>query len=151
MRVMKKILLSAVLAAMLVTSSLFAAGVPEINAKALSTFNSQFANATDVDWSVGENYYKADFRYNNNYVAAYYNTEGEFIATVRNISSLNLPVTLQTNLKNHYSSYWISDLYEVAKAESISYYITLENADQKIVLKSTGGSDWSIHKKSNKA
>jgi hypothetical protein len=58
---------------------------------------------------------------------------------------------LQTNLKNNYSNYWISDLYEVAKPENTSYYITLENADQKIVLKSTGGSNWTIHKKSNKA
>jgi hypothetical protein len=148
---MKKIMFSAVFAAMLVTNSLSATEVPDVNAKALSAFNSQFANATDVEWSMGSDFYKASFLYNNNYVAAYYNTDGDFVATIRNITSVNLPLMLQTKLKNSYSDYWISDLYELSKNEGTSYYVTLENADQKIVLKSTGDIDWTVHKKSNKA
>lgn len=148
---MKKIMFPAVFAAMLVTNSLFAAQVPDINAKALTAFNNQFTNATDVEWSAGSDFYKASFLYNNNYVTAYYNTDGDFVATIRNIISANLPLILQTKLKNNYSDYWISDLYELSKNEGTSYYITLENADQKIVLKSTGDIDWTVHKKSNKA
>ena len=67
----------AVFAAMLVTNSLFAAEVPDVNAKALTAFNNQFANATDVEWSAGSDFYKASFLYNSNYVTAYYNTEGD--------------------------------------------------------------------------
>jgi hypothetical protein len=148
---MKKIMFPAVFAAMLVTNSLFATEVPDVNAKALTAFNNQFATATDVEWSAGSDFYKANFLYNNIYVAAYYNTDGDFVATIRNIISANLPLILQTKLKNNYSDYWISDLYELSKNEGTSYYITLENADQKIVLKSTGDIDWTVHKKSNKA
>ena len=148
---MKKILLSAAFALSLVTSSLFAAGVPDVNAKALTAFNNQFTNATDVEWSAGNDFYKATFLYNNNYVTAYYNTEGDFMATIRNITSANLPLLLQTKLKNNYSEFWITNLYELSKNEGTSYYITLENADQKIILKSAGDFDWTVHKKSNKA
>jgi hypothetical protein len=148
---MKKIMFSAVFAAMLVTNSLFATEVPDVNAKALTAFNNQFANATDVEWSAGNDFYKANFLYNNNYVTAYYNTDGDFVATIRNIISANLPLILQTKLKNNYSDYWITNLYELSKNEGTSYYITLENADQKIILKSAGDTDWTVHKKSSKA
>ena len=148
---MKKIMFPAVFAAMLVTNSLFAAEVPDVNAKALTAFNNQFANATDVEWSADIDFYKATFLYNSNYITAYYNTEGDFVASIRNITSSNLPLMLQTKLKNNYSDYWITNLYELTKNESTSYYITLENADQKIVLKSAGDSGWAVHKKSSKA
>ncbi|MGZ8517547.1 MAG: hypothetical protein ACXWWD_09360 [Chitinophagaceae bacterium] len=64
----------------------------------------------------------------------------------RNISSLELPISLQTNLKNNYSKYWISDLFEISNNEGTSYYITLENADSKIVLKSDSNK-WNTFKK----
>ena len=65
----------------------------------------------------------------------------------RNISSLELPISLQANLKNNYSKYWISDLFEVSNQEGTSYYITMENADSKIVLKSSGNGRWNTYKK----
>lgn len=148
---MKKFLLSAAFALSLVINSLLAAGVPDVNAKALTAFNNQFTNATDVEWSAGNDFYKATFLYNSNYVTAYYNIEGDFVATIRNITSVNLPLMLQTKLKNNYSDYWISDLYELSKNEGTSYYISLENADQKIILKSSGDIEWTVHKKSNKS
>ena len=35
-------------------------------------------------------------------------------------------------------SYWVSDLVEVSKSDGTYYYITLENADTQLVLKSSG-------------
>jgi len=53
-------------------------------------------------------------------------------------------------LKKNYSGYWISDLFEVAKNNGTSYYVTLENGDKKVVLTSANGSDWSTYKKDRK-
>jgi hypothetical protein len=39
----------------------------------------------------------------------------------------------------------------VAKNDGTNYYVTLETADTKIVLKSTDGGNWSIYQKSKKA
>lgn len=147
---MKKYFLSAAFAMLLGASTLIASEISAVDPQVLSAFKTQFENATEVEWTTGSNYYKADFSYNNNYVSAYYNTEGELIATVRNIASVNLPIMLQTSLKNNYEGYWISDLYELTKDEGITYIITLENADQKMVLKSAGGYEWSLTKKTSK-
>jgi hypothetical protein len=58
---------------------------------------------------------------------------------------------LQTGLKKDYSNYWISDLFEVSNSDGTGYYITLENADSKVVLKSTGGDNWKTYQKKTKA
>ena len=146
---MKKIVLAAALLISTGLTTVFAE-VPEITAQVVAAFKNQFPSATETEWSTGSNYYKASFLYNNNYVNAYYSPEGDFLATLRNISSVDLPVLLQASLKKNYSSFWVSDLYEMSKQEGSSYYVTLENADQKIVLKSSNGSVWAQHKKTGK-
>jgi len=125
------------------------AGTPDVNAKVLETFKNQFPTASETEWSTTSDYYKVDFVYSDNYVSAYYSLDGEFLATLRHISSVNLPMLLQSSLKNDYSNFWISDLYELAKYDGSSYYVTIENANQKIVLKSNGNG-WTVHKKTGK-
>ncbi len=132
-------------------SSLFAfAGETNVSQKVLDAFKSEFSTATEVVWSTGSEYYKATFNYNGKYVYAFYSEDGEMLGMTRNLSPLDLPLALQNNLKKSYEGYWISDLFEAAKNESTNYFITLENADTKIVLKSTGNS-WNVYSKSKKA
>lgn len=146
---MKKIILSVALMVSVGIASVFAE-TPEVNSKVLATFKNQFPSASESEWSIGNDYYKVSFIYNDNYVNAYYSTEGDFLATIRHISSVNLPMMLQTSLKNDYAHFWISDLYELAKYDGSSYYVTIENADQKIVLKSVNGGSWTVYKKTGK-
>jgi len=145
---MKKIILSAAIMMSLGIATVFA-GTPDVNAKVLETFKNQFPTASETEWSATSDYYKVDFVYSDNYVSAYYSLDGEFLATLRHISSVNLPMLLQSSLKNDYSNFWISDLYELAKYDGSSYYVTIENANQKIVLKSNGNG-WTVHKKTGK-
>ena len=122
------------------------AGEENVNAKVLNAFKQEFTNANQVEWATGNNFYRASFIYNNKHVFAYYDMEGELLALTRYLSSTDLPLNLQTGLKKNYADYWISDLFEVSKNESTAYYITLENADGKVVLKSTGGNGWDVFK-----
>lgn len=146
---MKKMILS--LAIALTTLSAFAAGEENVNQKVLDAFKNEFNTVREVEWAAGADYYRAAFVYNEKYVFAYYSTEGDLLGITRYISPADLPMNLQISLKKKYNSYWISDLFEVAKNETTSYYITVEDADTKIVLKSTGGSDWSVFKTVKKA
>lgn len=147
---MKKIMM--VLALVLTIGTSFAfTGEEAVNKQALSAFKKEFAGATDAAWTVGKNFYKVTFSLNDQKLFAYYNNQGDFLAVTRNISSLQLPLNLQTNLKKSYCNCWITDLFEVSNTDGTNYYVTLENADTKIVLKSANGSDWSIYQKSKKA
>ena len=126
------------------------AGEEEVSQKVINAFKSEFNNAGDVSWTATNEYYKAAFTFNGKHVFAYYNTDGELLALTRYMSSEDLPLNLLNPLKKKYSEYWISDLFEVAKTESTVYFVTLENADTKLILKASGNG-WVVHQKEKKA
>jgi len=122
----------------------------EVSAAVLASFNSSFKNASEVAWKNAGNYYKADFALNGQYVSAYYDATATLIAVTRNISSFQLPITLQTNLKQSYEAYWISDLFELSDDNGTTYYVTVESGDAKVTLKSSGNS-WTVYQKQRKS
>ena len=122
-----------------------------VSAAVVASFNAAFKNAAEVKWNNAGNYYKADFVLNGQHVNAYYDLTANLIAVTRNITSFQLPITLQTKLKASYENYWISDLFELSDENGIAYYVTVENGDNKITLKSAGASDWSLYKKQSKS
>ena len=145
---MKKIILTIAIA---ISSFLAFANETKVSNTVLTAFNSEFAGAKEVSWTSGTGFYKASFVYNNTHVAAFYSFEGEMIGLVRNISSLDLPMSLQASLKKEYGGRWITELFELSNGEGTQYYITLEQADSKIILKSDNGSQWRVYKKAAKA
>ena len=145
---MKRLLLTLTIAFSFFSLSSFAND--NVTPQALKSFRSSFKNATEVIWSVSNNYFKANFALNGQNVSAYYDTEGKMVALTRNISTLQLPLVLQTEIREKYDSYWVSDLFEVANDQGTTYYLTVENADKKIILKSSGA-DWSVYKKQAKS
>jgi len=72
------------------------------------------------------------------------------IAVTRFVSPLQLPHKLQNGLKKSYKDFWISDLFEVRNSDEHSYYVTLENADAKIVLRSVDKTNWRLFEKIEK-
>lgn len=132
------------------TLSSFASDV-NVSQKVLDAFKTEFAAAKDVEWTTESNYYKATFNYNGKFVFAYYSSEGDFMGLTRYLSVTDLPILLQNNLKKNYEGYWISDLFEASREEGTSYYITIENADTKVVLKSTDNNSWTSFIKSKKS
>jgi hypothetical protein len=145
---MKCLLVTLTIALSFISLSSFAND--EVSPRAIKSFNSSFKNATEVKWTITDDYFKADFALNGQYVSAFYDTDGKMIALTRNISSLQLPIALQAELKKGYDAYWISDVAEVANETGTSYYITLETADTQLILKSQGDS-WSNFKKQRKS
>ena len=122
----------------------------KVSPKVLAAFKSEFTSAKEVVWETGNNYFRAAFSMNEQRVFAYYSIEGELLSIARYISSFQLPVNLFSDLKNDYKKYWISDLFEVSNSEGLHYYITLETADTKLILRSSNGGDWSTYTKNKK-
>lgn len=119
----------------------------EINENILRSFNNQFAGAQDVNWEEGKSISKVTFRLNGQVMFAYYREQGELVAVTRNIISSQLPITLLADLKKNYQDFWITDLFEISADDNTSYYITLQSADQMLVLKSSGMQGWQMFKK----
>lgn len=119
----------------------------EINENILRSFNNQFAGAQDVNWEEGKSISKVTFRLNGQVMFAYYREAGELVAVTRNIISGQLPITLLADLKKNYQDFWITDLFEISADDNTSYYITLQSADQMLVLKSSAMQGWQTFKK----
>jgi hypothetical protein len=146
---MKRI--TVMLAMMLTLTTTWAfTGEKSVNQTALTAFKAEFAGATDASWYADNEYYRVTFTLNDQKLFAFYSTDGEFMAVTRYISSVQLPLFLQYRLRKFYRNAWVTDLFEVATKNGTSYYITLENADTKTVLKSINGSNWSVYQKDKK-
>ena len=145
---MKRLFLTLTIVFSLITFSSFADTIT-VTTPVLNSFNSSFKNVTDVNWTATGSMYKATFLMNGQYVSAFYDGEGKMVALTRNITSFQLPISLQTEIKNCYDQYWISDLFEVADEQGTTYYVTLQNADSKLILKSSSTS-WTTYQKQRK-
>ena len=145
---MKKIVF--VLGFLMIMGASWAYPSEKVSQKVLTSFKTEFTNAQNVEWETGNNYYRAAFTMNEQRIFAYYNVDGQLLSIARYISSIQLPVNLYADLKNDYSKYWISDLFEVSNSEGLHYYVTLETADTKLVMHSSNGGSWSIYSKNKK-
>ena len=145
---MKKILLVLGLVATMGVCSAYPS--ERVSQKALASFKTEFTTAKNVEWETGANYFRAAFTMNDQQIFAFYNVEGDLLSVARYISSIQLPVNLFSDLKNNYNKYWISDLFEVSNNEGLHYYVTLETADSKLVMRSSNGGSWSTYSKNKK-
>lgn len=147
---MKKRIIMWALMLMVGFSSTFANDLSGVSEKVIASFQKDFTSAKDVSWETSQAYVKATFTINDQVMFAYYSQDAELLAVTRNILSSQLPINLMSELKKKYNDYWISDLFEMASKNATSYYVSLENADQTIVLKSTGTNGWEVYKKDKK-
>jgi hypothetical protein len=102
------------------------------------SFSRNFHHAQIISKESHQTYTKFTFKMNDMILFAYYSENGELLAVTRNILSTQLPMNLLINLRTDYSNYWISDLFELSGENQDCYYVTLENADVKITLRSVG-------------
>ncbi|HYH14542.1 MAG TPA: hypothetical protein VD794_04955 [Flavisolibacter sp.] len=146
---MKHLLIAFVIAA---TSILNPANASDksTSPEALASFQSTYSNATDVSWvNIGE-LYKVTFTLDGKAATAFYNTTGSLVAVTKNLSSMELPSALKASLKKEMKDGYISDLFMMSSEQGLVYYVTFENADTKLVMKSTNGKKWTVFQKTAK-
>ena len=148
---MKHRILTLALLLSLSLSNIFANTNDEVkNNKAATAFKKDFSQAQEVKWENGKQYVKATFKMNEQVMTAYYTPAGDLLGITRNVTTSQLPINLIADLKKNYKNVWVSDLFEITSNDETNYYITLEDADQTIVLKSTGSYGWTSYKKEKK-
>jgi len=147
---MKKNILTWAMLLLVGLSTSFANTGGGVNDKVTKAFQKEFANAQNVQWEQGKDFARATFTQNSQVLFAYYNGDGDLLAVTRNITSAQLPISLYSDVKKNYNNYWISDLVEIAMNNDTNYYITLQNGDQTVILKSNGSNGWDVYKKERK-
>ncbi|MEJ0102233.1 MAG: hypothetical protein WDO19_06630 [Bacteroidota bacterium] len=142
---MKKIFLSIALVFTAGATVTFAQNSKTTDAYLQASFKENFSAAKDISWKQTKNYNEATFTIDGQVLTAYYNETKHPFAISRNITPSQLPLLLLGDIKRNYADYWISGLFELMVDGHSEYYITLEKADKKIIMKSDDSSMWSAY------
>ena len=130
--------------ALLLTLSTFAKPADSISGDINTSFKKNFRTAQLMSTEKHEAFTKLTFKMNNAIMFAFYSRTGDLLAVTRNIVSSQLPINLLLSLKNDYSAYWITELFEFTSNDDSCYYVSLESADAKVTLRSIGDT-WEVY------
>jgi hypothetical protein len=118
---MKKIYIAVILFLSIMGSSF--AGVTNNTVpdfKGSDNFRMSYPQATDVVCKFKGQFTEVNFTWNDMKLQAFYDKEGNPIATCRSIQFSSLPVTLQTNFRKEYSGFVPTEVTEFDDANDIS-------------------------------
>ena len=144
--IMKKTALITALFLLTAVTGLFAKDDDKLNSAVRANFVKEFKSATDVHWQWQKDYELATFNLNGQVMTAYYNHEAVLVALIHHIPIDHLPIFLMQDIKKSYNDYWVTELFEAAVDGDSHYYLTLENSDQVVKLKSAGSTYWTVEK-----
>jgi len=148
---MKKKIITLATAFVLVANFMFAGvtknTVPE---SVTHAFNQGFAHAKLIHWDSFGTYFKATFTQKGETMYAFYSEDADFMGLAKNVLSDNLPATLLSDIKTKFQGYWITDLANYEVAGKNGFLITIENADEKFVLKSMDSQHWQVYSRKAK-
>jgi hypothetical protein len=147
-RSIKQIALTAALLLTLGVATTFAANTTD-NGGVTASFHKDFKQAELLSTDASKDYTKITFKMNGVILSAFYNENGELMAVTHNITPSALPINLLMQIKHNYSDCWISDCFELDANGTASYFITLENANTKLTLRSAEN-DWETYSKITK-
>lgn len=143
-----------VVAAVLFFSTQFAfAGTKEMEAttKLKQALNKEFAGASDVKWYSEDNKtFMAKFSLNARSVTAYFDGDGNLLATRRYIDEQYLPLAVSNKLAKRYPKDKIRWVVEFDSEGSTVYYVTLEGEKTWKVIKSGANGDLSVYQNMKK-
>ncbi len=132
---MKKLVVSLAMFVSVLSVALASDG-GKTNYRVKESFDKEFAAAKSVTWELikNENIYQARFTYNNERLNAFFDADGNLIATGRFISVANLPLLVRKNVFEKYGSYRITDVIEYVQGNQTSYLVSLENEKAKLLV-----------------
>jgi hypothetical protein len=125
---MKQLLIAVILFFTLATTRANTANHEDPTFIGIENFKHQFPDATDVsvNYKVKGELTEVSFIWNTMRLQAFFDLDGNLLATCRNIATGDLSLTAQMSLKDHYPGYIERDAIEYNDANScVSYYVTM--------------------------
>jgi hypothetical protein len=146
---MKKIFLTIATAA-LFTVNAFADGGKKsdggtnVSYVALHGFTADFAEATNVNWTVTKNVQKATFTVDGAQKTAFYNLQGEFLGTTQRVDNKAIPAKALKQINSDYKGYEVGEVIVYQANTSIndaieptSYFVDLKNDKHEVLVRIT--------------
>lgn len=148
---MKKFFISVALLAGIFSYSAQAADGGKVSRQVQNAFEKEFAGANSISWEVLNNsIYQATFHYNHQVLNAFFDEDGNLVATGRDITEGALPLLVLRSVKEKYHDYAISQIAELATQGETSYLLTLENEKSTVIVRAYNTGEVNVFKKVKK-
>ena len=123
-------------------------GKGELNFAGAENFIRQFPEATSVNYKVTGQFTEVNFIWNGIQIQAYYDPEGNPLATARTIDRSSLPVNAQLNLQRNYPGGVVTSAIEYSDAsDGLCYYVTVAVPNSTYLLHVSTSGEISVFKK----
>jgi hypothetical protein len=143
---MKKLFITAAIAT-LFSASVFADGTKkaktEVNVSysVLNQFTADFADASNVVWTVNGSFQKADFISGDVKKTAFYNLQGQFVALTQDVDAR---AKAQKEITEDYKGYTVNEVIVIQNntelnpdADETAYFVDLKNDTKEVLVKIT--------------
>ncbi|MCW3462684.1 hypothetical protein [Chitinophaga nivalis] len=150
---MKKLILLLSAAFLLSAQTIFAhAYETAVNSKIASTFNESFTGAKEVKWYTEDNKtFTAKFTMSNTKVSAFFDDNGNLLATSRYLQPEQLPLEVTNKLNKKYAGNSIFCVVEYTAEANTAYIITLEGKDHWTTVKAAPDGTMKLQNRMKKA
>jgi len=146
---MKKICLAAVGAMFFLVTY---AGDPEkVSPKVLEAFNESFADVKNPQWFIEDNSYTVRFIKNEIDTRITYNESARMVKTVRYYKERQLPAFILGKLAEKYEDKSVFGVTETTTSEGITYYVTLQDQKNWLVVVGDASGSFRLDKKYKKS
>jgi len=113
-----------------------------------SSFNKEFTGASSVKWErIQDHLYQVSFSYNNERVNAFYDEDGQLVATGHFIKESELPSSVKKNLARRYASYELQQIIEVTQNNETSYLLGIADEQSKLTVQAYNNGVLTVFKK----
>lgn len=123
-------------------------GGEDLNFTGAYNFKHEFPAATDISYKVKGQFTEVNFVWNHMKLQAFYNTEGDLMATCRPVPVNNLPLQAQLSLKDRYPEAIIREVIEYNDPnDGVSYYLAVVSHQSAYLLHVSTSGTISVFKK----
>lgn len=145
---MKKIIATLAVIFSLTTSATFAYDGKDVNQSVLKSFKKEFAGAENATWQeVGSGILRVTFSYQHKNVSAFFDADGDVIATSTFVSEEHLPLPVLKAVNEKYSDFKKTEIVEYTMDNETKYLITIVNGNENMVLKVGGNGSIEVYKR----
>ncbi|MHA4809806.1 hypothetical protein ACX0G9_16955 [Flavitalea flava] len=116
--------------------------------KGVESFIKTFPQATDVNFMVKQQYIEVNFTWNNMQLQAFYDLDGSYIGTSRQIDVKDMPLPHLMSIKKEYANFKPIEAIEFSQeGNGLSYYVTVVAPQKMYVLQIAADGTISVFKK----
>ena len=146
---MKKIYFSTAFFVLFLGTTAFANGEELVSARVRESFKKEFTSAVSVSWKEikKEKIYEAQFIYNNQRLCAFFDENGELLATSRAIHAESLPLLIIKGLNSKYEDFRLLEVLEHVKGAETSYLLKLDDSNVRVIVQAFPSGSFHLLKK----